>query len=75
MHIDWIFGLLSGLLIGLGGSVFLGAGWALVGICKRPAIARLGFDGTNVILFFVSMIIGILPSKSLRPGPVSTADG
>ena len=57
------------------GSVLFGMGWALAGLCPGPAIAALGFGGTGIILFFVSMVIGMLLSKPLRLGSVSSADG
>ena len=59
----------------LAGSVLFGMGWALAGLCPGPAIAALGFGGTGIILFFVSMVIGMLLSKPLRLGSVSSADG
>ena len=59
----------------LSGSVLFGMGWALAGLCPGPAIAALGFGGTGIILFFVSMVIGMFLSKPLRLGSVSTADG
>ena len=59
----------------LAGSILFGMGWALAGLCPGPAIAALGFGGTGIILFFVSMIVGMLLSKPLRLGTVSTADG
>ena len=59
----------------LAGSILFGMGWALAGLCPGPAIAALGFGGTGIILFFVSMIVGMLLSQPLRLGTVSTADG
>ena len=59
----------------LAGSILFGMGWALAGLCPGPAIAALGFGGTGIILFFVSMIVGMFLSKPLRLGSVSTADG
>ena len=59
----------------LAGSILFGTGWALAGLCPGPAIAALGFGGTGIILFFVSMIVGMFLSKPLRLGSVSTADG
>ena len=50
----------------LAGSVLFGMGWALAGLCPGPAIAALGFGGTGIILFFVSMVVGMLLSKPLR---------
>ena len=59
----------------LSGSVLFGMGWALAGLCPGPAIAALGFGGTGIILFFLSMVFGMFLSKPLRLGSVSTADG
>ena len=67
MVIDWIYGLVGGLLIGIG--------WALAGLCPGPAIAALGFKGTGIILFFVAMVIGMILTKPIRIGSISTADG
>ena len=59
----------------LAGSVLFGMGWGLAGLCPGPAIAALGFGGTGIILFFVSMVVGMLLSKPLRLRSLSTADG
>ena len=59
----------------LAGSVLFGMGWALVGLCPGPAIAALGFGGTGIILFFVSMVIGMILTRPIRMGSISTADG
>ena len=59
----------------LAGSVLFGMGWALAGLCPGPAIAALGFGGTGIILFFVSMVIGMILTKPIRMGSISTADG
>ena len=57
------------------GSVLFGMGWALAGLCPGPAIAALGFGGTGIILFFVSMVIGMILTRPIRMGSISTADG
>ena len=57
------------------GSVLFGMGWALAGLCPGPAIAALGFGGTGIILFFISMVIGMILTKPIRMGSISTADG
>ena len=59
----------------LAGSVLFGMGWAVAGLCPGPAIAALGFGGTGIILFFVSMIVGMIITKPMRMGSISTADG
>ena len=57
------------------GSVLFGMGWALAGLCPGPAIAALGFGGAGIILFFVSMVIGMILTRPIRMGSISTADG
>ena len=59
----------------LSGSVLFGMGWALAGLCPGPAIAALGFGGAGIILFFVAMVIGMILTKPIRMGSISTADG
>jgi len=59
----------------LAGSVLFGMGWAVAGLCPGPAIAALGFGGTGIILFFVSMLVGMILTKPMRMGSISTADG
>jgi len=59
----------------LAGSVLFGMGWAVAGLCPGPAIAALGFGGTGIILFFVSMLVGMILTKPMRMGYISTADG
>ena len=59
----------------MAGSVLFGMGWALAGLCPGPAIAALGFGGNEIILFFVSMVIGMILTKPIRMGSISTADG
>ena len=50
-------------------------GWALAGLCPGPAITSLGFGGAGIILFFVAMVIGMILTKPIRMGSISTADG
>ena len=59
----------------LSGSVLFGMGWALAGLCPGPAITSLGFGGAGIILFFVAMVIGMILTKPIRMGSISTADG
>jgi uncharacterized membrane protein YedE/YeeE len=55
----------------LWGSALFGAGWALVGFCPGPAIATLSFGGTGTIVFFISMVAGMLLAARLRrPSPL-----
>lgn len=44
----------------IGGSALFGFGWALVGLCPGPAMAVLGFGGTNAMIFFAAMIGGMM---------------
>ena len=50
-------------------------GWALAGLCPGPAIAAVGVGGAGIILFFVAMVIGVILTKPIRMGSISTADG
>lgn len=42
------------------GSVFFGIGWGLIGICPGPAIANLITFDVNLLVFLVSLIVGML---------------
>lgn len=42
------------------GSALFGSGWALVGLCPGPAMATLSFGGGSGLLFFASMIAGMI---------------
>lgn len=44
----------------LGGAALFGAGWALVGLCPGPAIASLSFGGWPDLVFFASMVLGMI---------------
>lgn len=41
------------------GSLIFGAGWALAGLCPGPAITLLSSKDKNIILFVVSMLLGM----------------
>ena len=43
----------------IGGSALFGFGWALVGLCPGPAMASLSFGGTEGLVFFVAMALGM----------------
>ena len=49
----------------IGGSVLFGFGWALVGLCPGPAMASLGFGGTEGIVFLVAMIAGMIIARPI----------
>ncbi|RMH44904.1 MAG: hypothetical protein D6688_07130 [Alphaproteobacteria bacterium] len=54
------------------GSVLFGAGWALVGLCPGPAMASLGYGGTEGLVFFLSMVAGmVLAHAVMRTRPVA----
>jgi len=42
------------------GAVLFGLGWGLVGLCPGPAITALATLDTNLLLFVVSMLAGML---------------
>ena len=42
------------------GSICFGTGWGLSGLCPGPAIASLSFGGLSGIIFFISMLTGIV---------------
>ncbi|MCV6598199.1 MAG: hypothetical protein OIF40_14075 [Mangrovicoccus sp.] len=48
------------------GSILFGAGWGLAGLCPGPAIASLGFGGTGVWIFGISMLGGMALAPALR---------
>lgn len=58
------------------GSVMFGVGWGLVGLCPGPAIAALGYGGTNVLFFAAAMITGmwLAPRISIRLDSVIPAE-
>lgn len=45
------------------GAVLFGIGWGLVGLCPGPAITGLASLNTQVLLFFVAMVGGMLLYK------------
>jgi uncharacterized membrane protein YedE/YeeE len=47
------------------GSICFGAGWGLSGLCPGPAIASLSFGGLSGIIFFISMLTGMLAVSRL----------
>ena len=43
----------------IAGSALFGAGWALVGLCPGPAMASLSYGGTEGLVFFAAMALGM----------------
>tara|TARA_B100001059_G_scaffold48378_1_gene41389 strand:- start:446 stop:877 length:432 start_codon:yes stop_codon:yes gene_type:complete len=57
------------------GSVLFGMGWGLAGLCPGPALASLGFGGSQGLVFVLAMLCGMgaTPTiKSLFPSYKST---
>ncbi|TMM54094.1 DUF6691 family protein [Sulfitobacter sabulilitoris] len=50
----------------LAGGLLFGIGWGLVGLCPGPAIASLSYGQTGGIVFFVSMLAGMIAAPPLR---------
>ena len=48
------------------GSVLFGIGWGLAGLCPGPAIASLGFGGTQGVIFALTMICGMWLTPNIR---------
>ena len=48
------------------GSVLFGIGWGLAGLCPGPAIASLGFGGTQGVIFALAMICGMWLTPNIR---------
>lgn len=44
----------------IGGSVLFGLGWGLVGFCPGPALVAFGNGAEMAIVFFVSMVLGMM---------------
>lgn len=58
----------------IGGSAVFGIGWGIAGFCPGGAIPALGTGRTDVFLFIVALIAGILAAKYLRGfGPTEAA--
>lgn len=46
------------------GAVLFGMGWALAGYCPGPAIASFGSFDSRVLIFIVSMVLGMLSFRA-----------
>jgi len=47
------------------GAALFGIGWGLVGLCPGPAIASLIYLNMNSILFFGSMLVGMILCETI----------
>lgn len=43
----------------IAGSVIFGIGWGLGGICPGPALTALGFGSAKIVIFLVSLAVGM----------------
>jgi uncharacterized membrane protein YedE/YeeE len=48
------------------GSVLFGMGWGLSGLCPGPALASLGFGGTQGMVFVLAMLCGMWATPNIR---------
>jgi hypothetical protein len=46
----------------IGASLF-GIGWGMAGYCPGPAVATLGLNGVDIIIFVFSMIVGFVTHR------------
>ncbi|MBS8226323.1 DUF6691 family protein [Vannielia litorea] len=50
----------------IGGSLVFGIGWGIAGFCPGGALPALGTGRTEVIIFVVALVAGILLAKQLQ---------
>ena len=43
----------------IAGSALFGTGWGMVGLCPAPAIVSLAFGNSRILLFVISMLVGM----------------
>lgn len=48
------------------GSMMFGAGWGLAGLCPGPAMASLGWGGSQGLLFVAAMAAGMFVTPHIR---------
>jgi uncharacterized membrane protein YedE/YeeE len=48
------------------GSTLFGIGWGIAGFCPGPAIVSLGIGGSKVVVFVVSMLLGMVVFELLE---------
>jgi uncharacterized protein len=46
----------------IGASLF-GAGWGLGGYCPGPALAGIGFEGVETLVFVAAMVLGMIAAR------------
>ena len=42
------------------GAILFGVGWGLIGYCPGPIVTSLGFLSVDIVLVFISMLVGML---------------
>jgi uncharacterized membrane protein YedE/YeeE len=60
----------------IGGAVIFGVGWGISGFCPGGALPALGTGRTEVVVFVIALIAGILAARSWihrKPAPAATA--
>ena len=43
----------------IAGAALFGTGWGMVGLCPAPAIVSLAFGNSQILLFVISMLVGM----------------
>jgi uncharacterized protein len=56
----------------LGGAAIFGIGWGLAGYCPAPAIVSLASGRRDVILFVISMLVGMTAVRWMRSSRSAT---
>jgi uncharacterized membrane protein YedE/YeeE len=42
------------------GAILFGVGWGLIGYCPGPIVTSLGFLSVDIVLVFISMLVGMV---------------
>ncbi len=42
------------------GAVLFGVGWGLIGYCPGPIVTSLGFLSVDIVIIFISMLVGMV---------------
>ncbi len=50
----------------IGGSAVFGVGWGIAGFCPGGALPALGTGRSEVIIFVVALLVGIIAAKALQ---------